>query len=224
MPLTMIKILKGLKIKEKELDFLRAFCRCGKICRFSDLQKMLGGIKSGSLVYLMKKFESVGIVEKIRQGVYVLKLVTPICVGNKNFERAYVGALGLRQGRDKPEPLVAIELLDYWFDRKIIFTTRDALKDWEDFDFSEFDIRLISNEELKNISFMREKIERVLKELIKDYIVIADCTSLNKIFTIALYSLSVDYGVPLIYIYESEKKLIWLQSEDDISKEIFSTV
>ena len=71
---------------------------------------------------------------------------------------------------------------------------------------------------------MKQKIENVLKELVKDYIVIADCTSLNKIFTIALYSLAIDYGVPLIYIYENEKKLIWLRSEEDVLKEIFHSV
>jgi len=75
---------------------------------------------------------------------------------------------------------------------------------------------LCYEEEIIDIDAVKNKVSPQLESLLKNYVVIMDCTSATKPATIAYYELAQTYCIPLIYVYEETKKLKWLISKETI--------
>ena len=67
---------------------------------------------------------------------------------------------------------------------------------------------------------MKRKVLPQLETLLRNYLVIMDCTSATKPATIAYYELAQTYLIPLIYTYEKTKELKWLISKETIEKRL----
>jgi len=67
---------------------------------------------------------------------------------------------------------------------------------------------------------VKNKVLPQLTSLLKEYIVIMDCTSATKPATIAYYELAQTYQIPLIYVYEETKELKWLISKETIKEKL----
>jgi len=66
----------------------------------------------------------------------------------------------------------------------------------------------------------KRKVLPQLESLLRNYIVIMDCTSATKPATIAYYEIAQTYLIPLIYIYEETKELKWLISRETIKEKL----
>ena len=67
---------------------------------------------------------------------------------------------------------------------------------------------------------MKRKVLPQLESLLRNYLVIMDCTSATKPATITYYELAQTYLIPLIYICEKTKELKWLISKETIEKRL----
>lgn len=77
---------------------------------------------------------------------------------------------------------------------------------------------LCYEEEIIDIDVVKNKVTPQLENLLKNHIVIMDCTSATKPATIAYYELARIYCVPLVYVYEETEKLKWLISKETIKR------
>ncbi|MEM3056923.1 MAG: hypothetical protein QW639_06825 [Candidatus Bathyarchaeia archaeon] len=167
-----------------------------------------------------------GIVERLVKGTYELRYLTPLCYlfSDRSLPLAYLGLLGRREGRIKPETETALELLR---DEKIksesihVLTTHEGFEDWKEMRLP-YEWILCYEDEIYDIDSVKEKIQRRWELLSKKYILILDCTSATKPATISYYELAQEYQIPLIYIYDPMLKLKWLKSKETIEKEIMS--
>lgn len=166
-----------------------------------------------------------------------LERKTPLCYifNSTKIPYAYLGLLGERKGRSESETETALKLLakenfpkensqsekDQKHEIKVtVFETYKSIPEWENITPSNINWHLLRDEEITNVKTVEEKVEQVLKELIRNHILVMDCTALNKPATIAYYKLAEKYMIPLIYVYEDEKELIWLISKEDIKREL----
>jgi len=164
------------------------------------------------------------VVEKEVKGTYRLKYMTPLCYlfSEKHLPIAYLDLLGRRNSRDKPETETALELLmaeGYQPDSIHVLTSTEALHEWKTLKLP-YQWILCYEDEIVDIDSVRRKAEQRLKILLKDHIVIIDCTSATKPATIAYYELAQIYQTPLIYIYEGKKELKWLREKKTIKTTI----
>jgi len=79
---------------------------------------------------------------------------------------------------------------------------------------------LCYEDEIINIDAVKSKVSPQLTSLLKEYIVIMDCTSATKPATIAYYELAQTCQIPLIYIYEGTRQLKWLISKETIKENL----
>ena len=79
---------------------------------------------------------------------------------------------------------------------------------------------LCPEEKVDDLDEIKNHIDGILHHLLKEYVVIMDCTGLTKPATLALYELAENYCAPLIYIYEGQRKLYWCISEELLMKRI----
>lgn len=190
--------------------------------RFSEIQKKTE-LSSALLAYKLQKLIKIGLVKKITSGTYEIRYKTPLCyIYCDKPEYTYIGLLGLKQGRDLPEPLVALKLLEKEKIKPVknyVLATKESISDWSGY-LENFNIRTLKTEDTLNI----EKIEKILENIIlkerDKTVIILDCTSLTKTATIAFYKQAIKHHTPLIYIYEHTKTLIWLQSKTEITKNL----
>jgi len=212
-----------------------ALCHFGGRAGFSDIRSFLGkhgvGFSPQHLNAALSLLRRRGIISRVDKGVYILERVAPICLVSSSFDKfSYVGALGRREHREISEPEIAIWLLKkagFELVEKVVITTEDGRKNWADREiiFGNIGISFVSDlslEELKNIELMRRRVEEIVYDLSDRTIPIIDCTSLNKVYTIAAYQVATTKHLPLIYIYEDTKELVWLQSVDELRKRINS--
>ncbi|MCS7113455.1 MAG: hypothetical protein RMJ00_05470, partial [Nitrososphaerota archaeon] len=190
----------------------------GGVASFSELER-LSGVRGSVLKYHLDRLIKFNIVEGEVKGTYKLTFKTPLCwLFDSKIEYIYLGLLGRRSGRGEPEPETAIKLLvDQGITPKLIYvvTSMAALSEWAELKLP-YNWILCYEEELVDIDSIIDKVRPQLEALIKDYIVIMDCTSLTKPATIAYYQLAITYYIPLIYIYEDTKQLKWLISKDKL--------
>lgn len=153
---------------------------------------------------------------------------TPLCyIAGAHVPYAYIGLLGLsREGQEEPETETAITLLrkeGYEFDKILVATTLDALNSWGGLRGREMqkivDPLILELIEMNDIQRVEARIEDKMTEVMKSHIVILDCTSGTRPAGIAFYRLSDKWKVPLIYVYESSRKILWLKSREDIIRE-----
>lgn len=75
-------------------------------------------------------------------------------------------------------------------------------------------------DEIIDIEAVKAKVVPQLESLLREFVVIMDCTGATKPATIAYYELAQAYMVPLIYIYETKKQLKWLISKGTIREKL----
>jgi len=100
-----------------------------------------------------------------------------------------------------------------------VVTSPEALDEWKEMRLP-YQWILCYEDEIIDIDSIRDKVRPQLEGLLKDYIVILDCTSATKPATIAYYELAQAYMTPLIYVYEDTKQLKWLLSRESIKKRL----
>ena len=75
-------------------------------------------------------------------------------------------------------------------------------------------------DEIIEIDAVKAKVVPQLQALLKEYVVVLDCTSATKPASIAFYEMAQEYLVPLIYVYEKTQSLKWLISKETIKRRL----
>ncbi len=209
---------------ENSRKVAEAIARNGGVATFSQIQ-VLSGVKGSVLNHHLNRLQRLKIIEREVKGTYRLAYKTPLCFLYKSKTKipiAYFGLLGRRESRTEPEPKIATELLETEKlkpDLAFVVTSPEALNEWKNLKLP-YNWILCYEEEIIDIDSVKRKILPQLTGLLKEYIVIMDCTSATKPATIAYYELAQTYYAPLIYIYEETKKLKWIISKETIVKQL----
>ncbi|MEM2145878.1 MAG: hypothetical protein QW279_10990 [Candidatus Jordarchaeaceae archaeon] len=213
-------LLKG----KNRRSVLEGLTRAGGMVRFNELHKIVE-IPKSSLEYTLTVLEKRGIIKR-ESGSIRLQYTTPLCyLFDSPSAYAYLGLLGEKSEREESETETAINLLEgkgFKFERKVVATTHGAVAEWENIAHLNIDWCLLSDEEISRVNMVKEKLLPRLIELVKNYKVVMDCTSATKPATIAYYQLAAMFKVPLIYVYEKRRELIWIVSVEDLKKELLS--
>jgi len=204
---------------EKSQKVIHSLCKHSGIAKFSMIEKdtELGG---GLLLHHLNRLISLGIVESDVKGTYRLKYRTPLCYafGARKVPFAYLGLLGRRDSYKTPEPEVALNLLS---NEKIepylvyVLTSPEAVSDWKT-EKLRYQWILCYGDEIIEIDEVQKRLLPQLEALLREYLVVVDCTSSTKPATIALYDLAQRYLIPCIYVSVEKKTLKWLISSDGI--------
>jgi DNA-binding transcriptional ArsR family regulator len=211
---------------ENSRKIVEALARKGGIATFSQIQT-LSGVRGSVLTHHLNRLQNLQVIKREVKGTYRLTYKTPLCFIFPTKEKipiAYFGLLGRKEARKKPEPQVAMELLEKEKlkpDFIYVVTSPEALNDWKNLKLP-YQWILCYEDEIINVDTIKQKISLQLKSLLKEYIVIMDCTSATKPATIAYYELAQKLWIPLIYIYEKTKQLKWLMSLETIRKSLLS--
>jgi DNA-binding transcriptional ArsR family regulator len=190
---------------------------------YKDIQE--GTDLSGStLVYHLNKLITLDVVESPVKGYYRLKYRTPLSYvfDAPKIPYAYFGLLGRKEDKTEAEPKVALELLKKEKIRPshvYVLTTPEALSDWSELHLP-YNWILCYEEEIVDIDAVLSKTRPQLLLLLRDYVVILDCTSATKPATLAFYKHAQEFHLPLIYVYEQNLKIKWLKSKEDIKKDL----
>jgi Bacterial regulatory protein, arsR family len=206
------------------MKIVKAIAEADGAAKFSTISKMTG-VKDNNLLHHLNILIGYGIIEQIADGPYTLKYKTPLCFifGQRPDKEkvSYIGLLGERNERQEAETAVALQLLKRREKIDVglayVVTSTAAAQSWKD---SELPVQwiLCDGEAITDIDKIKRKVQDVLTDLIKEHLVIMDCTSFNKPATIAMYGLAQTYLVPLIYVYEPLRKLKWLISRQHLSQ------
>jgi len=192
----------------------------GGVAGFSDIEAA-SGVRGSTLVYHLNKMVAYGLLSNPVKGTYELTYKTPLCYiyGNGKEKVAYLGLLGRREGRASPEPEVASRLLlreGMTVDSMHVVTSPDALSDWSPHKLP-YQWILCYEDEIIDIGMVVGKVEPVLRELLRERIVVMDCTSATKPASLAFYQLAERYLIPLVYVYEERGLLRWLISREELA-------
>lgn len=213
----------GVFRRDKIQRILRVLAAAGGELRFGKIAsetEIAGSTLNHNLNILVGR----GVVSRC-DGVVRLVYKTPLCFvfDSPTVCYAYLGLLGERGGREESETATAIDLLGgvgLVFDKVRVVTTFGCVSEWEGCVPGDVDWFLVGDEEIRRVNAMERRVEGVLEELMRDYVVIMDCTSATKPATIAFYKLANEYWVPLIYIYEKTRELAWIISREELSRRL----
>lgn len=203
---------------------LEALTIHGGIATFSELE-VTSGVKGSVLTHHLNRLQRLKVIEKEVKGTYRLTYKTPLCFiysTRTKIPIAYFGLLGRRESRNEPEPQVALDLLkkqNLEPSLKYVVTSPEALNEWKDLK-PPYQWILCYQDEIIDIDAVKTKILPQLTSLLKEYVVIMDCTSATKPATIAYYELAQTFLIPLIYVYEETKKMKWLISKETIRENL----
>jgi hypothetical protein len=201
----------------------------GRELRFSDLQARLGipSSEKSTLHNNLDSLRSLGFIRWDKGGPIRLRWRTPLCfiADTPNVPYAYLGLLGVRDEREVSETETALEVLKasgISFEKIVVVTTQEAIGSWSNSIDPRLKIEWITmrRDGLNRIENVRDRIGPKLLELMREFNVIMDCTSGTRPAGIAYYNLAIQHKVPLIYVYEPEKKLIWLISKEHLKKDL----
>lgn len=206
--------------QKNKRKIVKALAEMGGIANFSDIERN-SSVKDNVLVHHLNALENLGIIDKVTKGTYRLRYKTPLCYlyeKSKQTDIVYMGLLGKRSSRETPETKVALELLaaEGLKPRLVyVLTSHEALKSWANLRLP-FQWIICYESEIVDIDLIKRKVRPQLESLLKDYLVILDCTSATKPATLAYYELAQQYLVPLIYVYEPIKRLKWIVSRQSL--------
>jgi hypothetical protein len=213
---------------ENSLKVLESISRKGGIANFSEIQAD-SGVKGSVLNHHLNRLQRLRVIQREVKGTYRLTFKTPLCLifnPRQKIPIAYFGLLGRKESREKPEPEVAINLLlkeHLKPDLVYVATSPDALSDWKQLRLP-YQWILCYEEEIINVDAVKQKVTPQILSLLRDYIVIMDCTSATKPATIAYYELAQELWIPIIYIYEETKQLKWLISQESLAARLKTPV
>lgn len=202
----------------------------GKPLTFSQILEGLNIPKrrKSTLSHNLSFLERYRVISKEGRGLFKLNYKTPLCfiADTPNTPYAYLGLLGVKGKWGTPETEVAIKALKQEKispSKIIVFTTQKAIGSWDNAISpeleKEIEWRTINEETLSRIEVVEEIVRALTIELMRNYILIMDCTSGPRPAGIAYYKLASQYRIPLIYVYEPQKELIWLISKSMLRKE-----
>ncbi|MEM2094909.1 MAG: helix-turn-helix domain-containing protein [Candidatus Bathyarchaeia archaeon] len=204
---------------------VKALAELGGEASFSQIERV-SKVTGNTLVYNLEVLERrFCIIEKPVKGTYRLRFRTPLSylfAPEGTYPTVYFGLLGRRDRRDVPETKVALDLLK---EEKIIpqlvyvTTTLEALQEWKELKLP-YQWITVYEADIADIDSVKNRVRPQLEILIKDHVVILDCTSATKPATIAYYELANQYLIPLIYIYEPIRSLKWLISRQNLLQRI----
>ena len=201
----------------------------GKELHFSELQAKLDipASKKSTLYTNIEALRQLNFITRDKRGPIRLRFKTPLCfiAGTPNVPYAYLGLLGVKDEREVSETETAVRIfsdLGFKFDRVIVVTTQEAIGSWSNAIDPKLRIEwhTLTKEELNRIERVKDRVTPKLFELMERFNVIMDCTSGTRPAGIAYYNLATQHKVPLIYVYEPEKELIWLISKEDLKEEL----
>jgi hypothetical protein len=210
-------------LHQRRRKIVKAIAQVGGVAKFSTIAKS-SGIKDNVLLHHLNVLISHGVVEQIiTDGPYRLKYMTPLnfIFNPSSVQRdltVYVGLLGEKMSRSEAETVVALDLLKKEGILTGLFyvvSSREAASSWDDLNLP-INWILCEKDSITDIDRIMKKVEINIRDLIREHFVIMDCTSFNKPATIAMYELAQRYLIPLIYIYEPQRKLKWLVSMQSI--------
>ncbi|MEM1659265.1 MAG: winged helix-turn-helix domain-containing protein [Candidatus Jordarchaeales archaeon] len=212
----------NLLLRRKARAILKALALSGGEANFSQVARETG-IPRSTLEYNLRLLEKGGLVVRVGRGFIKLAVKTPLFyLFDAPCEYAYFGLLGERGERKEAETDTAVKLLEMEGvkpSKVVVVTTYRAASDWE-----KASVRaewvLLSDQEITNVDSVEERVRGKLEELMRDYKVVMDCTAATKPATIAFYKMATALKVPLVYVYEKQKKLIWIISPDDLKRDL----
>ncbi|WXG39263.1 MAG: hypothetical protein WED07_00255 [Candidatus Freyarchaeum deiterrae] len=154
---------------------------------------------------------------------------TPLCYvfDSPRISYAYLGLLGERGGRSESETGTALNLLagaGFSFSSVTVVTTYGCAAEWKGVAPSNVSWCLLEDEEISSVEIIESRVEANLFDLIRNYVLVMDCTSATKPATIAYYKLAVNYHVPLVYVYEKKRELTWIVSKEDLLKKLMGDI
>ncbi|MBS7618506.1 winged helix-turn-helix transcriptional regulator [Candidatus Bathyarchaeota archaeon] len=212
--------------------------RSGKAFSHSELVKILNipQKRKSTLWYNLDVLEKLGFIARervetrekwVKRGPIKLKFKTPLCfiANTLGVPYAYLGLLGLKDKLEVSETETAVKILEnigLKFERIVVVTTQKAVGVWS----NAIDPRLkiewhtLSEAEFNRIERVEERVRPIVVELMREYILIMDCTSGPRPAGIAYYRLASQFKVPLIYVYLPDKTLLWLISKEMLEKEL----
>ena len=201
----------------------KALAELGGIASYSQLEKT-SGVPGSLLIHHLNKLHEMNVVDVPVKGTYALRYRTPLCFlyETKGVDYAYLGLLGRRENRAEAETSVALRLLR---EEKIepvfryVVTSPEALNEWKSLKLP-YEWILLYDNEIIDIDAIVNRVRPQLEELLKDHVLILDCTSSTKPATIAFYELAQTYLAPLIYMYEGTEQMKWLASRETIRKRL----
>lgn len=203
---------------------LEALSEKGGVATFSELQ-MMSGVKGSVLNHHLNRLQRLEVIQREVKGTYRLTYRTPLCFifnPKQKIPVAYFGLLGQSEDRQQPEPQVAIQLLEKEKlkpELMYVVTSLETLNGWKPMKL-QYQWILCYDDEIANVEAVKRKITPQLLSLLRDYIVVMDCTSATKPATIAYYELAQKLWIPLMYLYEQTKQLKWLISRENIEEKI----
>jgi len=207
---------------ENSRKIVQALGECGGVANFSEIGKH-SGVKDSVLAYHLDRLRSLNVVESEVKGTYRLTYKTPLCYifqKDAKIPIAYLGLLGHRESRPEPETKVALTLLKKERIRPefvYVVTSPEAMDEWKELKLP-YQWILCYEEEIIDIDAVKNKVMPQLESLLRNYIVILDCTSATKPATIAYYEIAQIYCTPLVYVYEETNELKWLISKEKIKR------
>ncbi|MEM2910442.1 MAG: hypothetical protein QXO01_05200 [Nitrososphaerota archaeon] len=226
------ELIRHNKIKRTHAPILLYLARTGGRARFYEIYQHLGGetrISKSTLKSRLDALSNLGVIT-YHEGVAELTNKSTLCyVVSSRIPYAYMGLLGIRgEAEDyESETETSIKLLKeegIEFDRIYVVTTPEALESWssyiKDNIWKRIELISVRVDEMNEIDKMMNRVRPRLLELIRQSIVIIDCTSGTRPAGIAFYTLAEKYKLPLIYVYKEAKKIYWLKSRQSIKKEL----
>jgi len=209
---------------ENSRKILKALSHRGGMATFSEIEAD-SKVKGSVLNHHLNRLQHLGVIQREVKGTYRLTFKTPLCLIFKPKQKipiAYFGLLGRRESREEPEPQTALKLLakeNIKPDLTYVVTSPDALNDWKRLKLP-YQWILCYEEEIINVDAVKKKVTPQLLSLLRDFMVIMDCTSATKPATIAYYEIAQEFWIPLIYIYEDTKQLKWLISKETVKRKL----
>lgn len=215
---------------ESRRKIIRVMAELGGIANFSQIAKATGIPDSTLNHHLGMLLHYYKIIEMEVKGTYRLRYRTPLCFALEKAAKypvAYFGLLGKRKTgeagyRKEPETDIALRLLDEeGITPKLVYvtTSNEAWKQWEELKLP-YQFIICYEDEIIDIEAVKVKVTPQLESLLRDFVVVIDCTGATKPATIAYYELAQTYMAPLIYVYETKKQLKWLISKKTIREKL----
>jgi DNA-directed RNA polymerase subunit K/omega len=232
------------------MEILRLLGEKGGVAGFNDIASYLKSLRGAKerepsvAKHLIGILEEHDIIQRVRieGGPYALKYKTPFCwlFGKDRVEYVYFGLLGAWRppGREIVTK-TALNLLKndgYQVSQIHILTTQSGYDAWrkeldelrkEYQELRRSDILhyyLCPEQEVDDFGVIKRIIEPFIQSLLRDYVVILDGTGLTKPATLAMYELARKYCIPMIYVYEAERRLHWCVSKESISERLGYTM
>ena len=206
-------------------DILKIVAMKGK-ASLGDIRRELNAPPS-TLSYWLNVLVWKGLLTKEGKGIYRLKRQTPLGFLSKNIPKAYVGLVGMRLGREKPEWITALEKLSkncFIIEKVVLISSPEALSEWEEYHNPSIEWRVFAEDVLFSPKEAEKCIRKVLEEVAETHALVADITSGPRTAGISLYRVASEFYAPIIYLREDTQELVWIKTVEEIVKDYLKTV